>query len=398
VTLVGARLHPGIAAWNSALGYTALALAALGAIRDWARAWRWLALAGLGALLALGPTLSIGTLETGLPMPYRLLLELPGVGLARRPSHFVVLTTLALVPLCALGLGSLAGRLSRPRPLLALALALLLIEYVPRPLPAQPLAVHPAYRSLSGQPGALLVIPEISKGSMSLQRQLIHGRPIVGGFLARTPDYPFAAHTPGVRQLWQLRPDGSRVAGPPGKLGPLGLRAAGITQVVVELADLRPGELAGVEAALAEVLPGVAPSYADAAIRVYAVPAVPLRPFAAFGAGWHREEGDDARRWRWMGPAAELILTNPLAEPRVVELHMRGDSYLRPRTARLQLDGAPAGAWRVDAGAGRGALTLRLLLTPGEHRLLLEAPADPEGEGGGRGPLSLLLEELALGE
>lgn len=394
---VGARLHPGIAAWNSALGYTALALAAVGAARAWARAWRWVALAGLGALLALGPTLTVGPLETGLPLPYRLLLELPGAGLARRPSHFVVLTTLALAPLCALGLGHLAARLGRPRPLLALALAMLLAEYAPRPLPAHQLAVHPAYRSLAGQAGALLVIPEISKGTVSLQRQLVHGRPVVGGFLARTPDYPFAEHTPGVRQLWRLGPDRSLVAGPPGALGPLGLRAAGITQVVVELRDLRPGGLEGVEAALAEALPGVRPSYADAAIRVYPVPDVALRPFAAFGAGWHREEGRAGRRWRWMGPQAELILTNPLAAPQVVALQLRGDSHLRPRAARLWLDGAPAGEWLVDAAGGRGSITMRLLLAPGEHRLRLEAPADAESAGGGgRGPLSLLLEELRL--
>lgn len=394
VDRVGDLLHPGIAAWNSALGYTAIALAALGAWSAWQRAWRWVALTAIALVLALGPLLSVGTYTTSLPLPYQLLLAIPGMGLARRPSHFVVLATLALVPLAALGLGALADRLGRPRAVLAVAAALLIVEYIPAPLPRQVAVVHPVYRSLAGQPGALLVVPEISKISRSLQRQMVHGRPIVGGYLARTLPYSLAEELPGLRQLWRMRPEASSVTLPLDELGPLGLRSIGVTQVVVELNDLLPEERVRLEAALGDVLPGLEPSFADEAVRVYDVPAAPLRPFAYFGAGWHREERDEQRSWRWMGAEAELVLMNPLPEPRPVRLLLRGDSYLQPRTVQFTLDGRPAGGWEFNPGAGLGSVELRLLLPPGESRLLLRAPTDPEP----RGPLSVLLSEVRIVE
>jgi hypothetical protein len=392
---VGAALHPGIAAWNIALGYTALALAVVGLLAARPRAWRWGAIAVVGAVLALGPVLIVGPLQTGLPMPYQLLAHLPGMGLARRPSHFVILTVVALVPMAALGLSALGERVGRPRLVAGIATALLLAEYVPRPLPTLPFEVAPLYHSLAGRPGVLLVTPEITKDTFSLARQIVHGRPIVGGFLSRRPPYPFAEYTPGVRQLWRLRPEESSVTEPLAVLGPLALRAAGITDVVVDLDHLPVDRRADAAAAVAQVLPGVAPARTDPTGLVYPVPEGPLRPFAFFGPGWHREEGDGTRRWRWMGAEAELVLINPLPEPRAVTLLLRGDSYLHPRIVVFTLDGSPAGSWVIDAAAGRDGLALRLLLAPGEHRLTLRAPADTEGAGGSRA-LSVLLTEMRV--
>jgi hypothetical protein len=86
-------------------------------------------------------------------------------------------------------------------------------------------------------------------------------------------------------------------------------------------------------------------------------------------------------------------MTNPLPEPRVVTLLLRGESYLHRRPVALSLNGTPVGTW--DLGARQEALALRLLLTPGDHYLTLRAPTDPEG-GRSRRDLSLLLTEVTL--
>jgi hypothetical protein len=392
VEQVGKQLHPGISAWNSALGYTALVLAGCGVVLAWQKAWRWLGLLVVTLVLALGPILQIGTVDTGIPLPYQLLSQIPGMGLARRPSHFVVLATIALVPLATLGLQALGERLRRPHLLVGLAAVLLIFEYLPRPLPPIPLTVHPIYGQLASSPGALMVVPEVNKDTFSLQRQLLHKRPIVGGFLARTPENPFVAYTPGVRQLWRLQPEPAAVTEPPDVLGPLALRSANITQFVVDRAWVTPEQQAAAEAAISQVLPGLQPSYSDEAVLVYDLPAVSLRPFAYFGSGWDREEQDGTRSWRWMGAEGEIVLVNPLAEPAVVSLLLRGESYLRPRNASLLLDGHPVGEWQAA-----GSVVLRFLLTPGEHRLVLRAPAEAEEGRSGR-LLSVLLSEMRVEE
>lgn len=390
---IGQALHPGIAAWNIALGYTAIALAIIGLVLVRPQTWRWGVVALVGALLALGPVLSVGPMQTMLPMPYQLLVHLPGMGLARRPSHFVILTIIALVPLVGLGLTTLGERFGRPRLVAVAATVLLLVEYVPQPFPALPFQVDPVYYVLAGRPGALLVTPNVSKGTFSLTRQIIHERPIVGGFLARQPPYPFVEYTPGVRQLWRLRPEKSGVTEPLEMLGPLALRSAGITDVVIDLAYLPPERMAEVATVLAHVLPNTEPIFADEHSVLYPVPEVPLRPFAYLGAGWHDEEGNGDYQWRWMGAEAEVFMTNPLPEPRVVTLLLRGESYLHRRPVALSLNGTPVGTW--DLGARQEALALRLLLTPGDHYLTLRAPTDPEG-GRSRRDLSLLLTEVTL--
>jgi hypothetical protein len=393
---IAAQLHPGIAARTITLGITAIVLALVGVWTDWQRSWRWLLIALCAVLLALGPQLTIGTWDTGWPLPYRALLGIPGMNISRRPGHFVVIVTLALVPLAAFGIQALQQRFARPRLVLGIVAILLLIEYLPAPMPVQQRSVHPIYHELHDRPGALLVIPEISKGSRSLQRQLDHGRPILGGFMARTPAYPFARETPGVRQLWALRPELREVGEPIATLGPLALRAYGISEVVVEWNDLTIEERVQVAAALNQVLPGVRPWFNDDDVSVYTVPDVPLRPFVAFGEGWYRAEGDGTRSWRWMGADAELVLVNPLPTPQPVTLQLAGESYLGPRPVALTLNGQAITVWQLNVAEGRGSMQLRLLLPPGEQRLALHATTSPENSGDGRGDLSIVLHTLRL--
>lgn len=410
VAQLGPRWHPDIQAWNVALGYTAIGLAVLACLRCWGRSWRWLALALAGVILALGPRLSVGDWRSDLPMPYALLLELPGLRLAQRPGHFVALTVLALVPLTALGMQTAEGRrqraegkklqrgtlpcLPQPAPFILPLLLLALIELLPPALPLNRPGLPPAYADLAGRPGAIMLLPEEPDNSFSLQGQLIHGRPLVGGYLARTPPNPFAERTPVVRPLWRMQPEPPTLILPEGADPSVVLRGFGIGDLVVHWARMTPEQRAAAPGLLAMALPGVAPAYNDGDLSVYPVPPGPVLPFASFGPGWYREETDGARRWRWMAGAGEIWLVNPADRPVPISLQLTAESYLNPRVVDLALGAAPLGRWEVPAQPATATRALRLLLPPGEHTLRLSAPAAPEATH--RGPISIVLTGVVL--
>jgi hypothetical protein len=434
--------------WNAALGYSVVALAVLGAVRNWRIAWRWFVLAGGALLFALGPELQIAGWRSGLPLPYALLDQLPGLSLGRRPVLFVAAATIALVPPTALGLAALDKLIRRrghplaqpsanPLPVQteraeaseirrslqaassrspwlrgfvaqaeanfrkavlvwALPLTLIAFELMPRPWPPLSADVHPAYHTLRDEAGAVLEVPPAAYKYVEPQRaQLVHGQPIPGGYLARPPSYPWPNLMPAVRPLWKMRPEPADpfLAGSDGPVA--ALRSYGIGAVVVRWNQIEPERREAVNAALAQALPGVAPAYSDETLALYRVPDGSAGPIAALaGDGWQRPEGDGAQRWRWMGPEGDLVLINPGPDPERMTLTLAAHSFQRPRVVQLTLDGAPAGEWIV--GLDRTEVTLHYWLTPGVHRLTLTAPADREPIAGSSRELSIALREARL--
>lgn len=392
VAQLGPWLHPNIAAWNHALGYTALALAVVACVTHWRNAWPWLSIAAVGIWLALGPVLSIGDQRFDAPMLYRLLMAIPGMEIARRPGHFVVLTLIALVPLTAIGLEALRNRYGPGA--LTLVVLLAACELAPPAWPLQRSAVHPAFAGLADGPGAVLVTPINNDSSQSLVEQIVHGRPLVGGFLARIPPFPFADQTPGVRQLWRLAPDGATLADPVGGPPSAVLAAYNIRSVVIHWSNLPAARLSAAEAAVAEALPGLTPSYADADLRIYQLPPAPPTPLAYVAEGWYPEERTETRRWRWMSAEATIVLLNPTDAPMPVTLRLQAEGFDAERPTELSLNGAPIKQWAVAAQPATTATSLRLLLSPGVNRLVLSAP--PAADPAGRGPISIALTGIAI--
>lgn len=381
VEQLGQTWHPFIAGWNLALGYSILALAILGGVTAWRVAWRWWALTLTALLLALGPLLHVGTTRTALYLPYTLLLHLPGVGIARRPSHFVVIATLLFAPLVALGLCRLVARIAPARrPLLIGGLAVLLvIEYLPPRWPLLDMTLHPYYATLRGEVGALMDLPPRDESSLPLQAQMLHGMPLLGGFVSRAPSYPFVKVTPGVRQLWQMRPDNAVLLPADMTTRLAALDFYDIRQIVIHWQAVDPAKRAGLEAVLAQLLPEDARTHADATLSAYQVPQVEGPPFAYFGTGWYSEESTGERYWRWMPATGEIIMVNPTGDPAGVALLLQMQSYQEQRTVALELNGQSLGTWQVTPTPT--TRRLQFVLPPGEQRLQLRAPATREQDG-----------------
>lgn len=392
VRTLGEGWHPYIAAWNVTLGLTPLLLALAAVLLNPGAAWRWAALAVVAGLLALGPTLQVGPWRTGIPLPYAVLAMLPGGNLAHRPSHFIVIGLVAIAVLAGLGLQALMTRIGLVwRTWLPIAALIAVgLEFLPPRWSVWTPAAHPYYTLLADAPGALLVLPPPIEDSHALLAQMRHQRPIMGGFLARTPAYdpPYA---PGVRELWSLRdPPQSLLAATPEE-GLAALRYYGISFIVVERSLLQPDAEHALENAIAALLPGVSPAYADEMLWVYPIPESPALPFAFIRSGWHPLERDVERTWSWMTDTGVIMLVNPSATPLPVTLSFSVASYLRPRELALDLEGAHLTRLIVPTVETR--VRLRLLAPPGAHRLTARAPAEPEAASSAR-PISVVFTAL----
>jgi hypothetical protein len=378
---IGQAWHPNIAAWNVSLGYVTLALALLGGIAAWRAAWRWWVLALAGLVLAMGPILSIGAMQTSVLLPYALLLRLPAAGIANRPSHFVVITTLVLAPLVALGLRWLSERLARRQQALLLGgiIVLLAVEYAPPLWPRLYSDVHPYYNTIARSEGALLEVPPQLESSAPLRAQMVHELPIVGGFIARIPDYPFGQNVPGVRQLWRQKPRDGGILNYRANDPLVALNFYNVRHLVIHWDLLSSRQQRSLISALDQALPGATAVYSDTNLSAYLVPPVTLQPFAYLNTGWSVEERDDERRWRWMGSDGDIVLVNPEPKAIPVQLRLRAESYLQPRTVKMVFDRYSLGEWVVDQA--ETTIVLHLLVPPGEHRLRLQAPVDQERDG-----------------
>jgi len=149
------------------LGYAALALAVLGMVVAWRRAAVkfWTLAALFFWLLTLGPTLRFNGHDTGLPLPFALVAQLPFFEGNRYPSRYSVMLVLSLAVLIAFGIRWLLGKAASRRTLIAacclLLAAVLLFEHLSIPLPLSDMSVPPVYDTIAALPGdwTLLDLP-----------------------------------------------------------------------------------------------------------------------------------------------------------------------------------------------------------------------------------------------
>jgi hypothetical protein len=305
----------------------------------------------------------------------------------------VVITVVLLAPLAALGMAALLAWIPAQRRQLATIVigALILFELAPPAWPINTFRVNPFYRQLTG--GAVIDLPPRLENSAPLQAQIVHGLPMMGGYVSRTPDYPFGRETPIVRELWAMQPGEQTLipSGPDDAL--VVLNAYQLQHLIIHWPNLTNEQRNGLEQVLAATLPGLQPTYSDAEMSAYSIPAATLRPFAYFRAGWYGEERGNGQRWRWMGERGEIVVVNPTKQVATVRLRLAAYSHRGQRLVDLSFGDRAAGHWEV--APSKGFINLNLLVPPGEHALWLQAPADPEQASSNR-LLSIAVSDATL--
>lgn len=368
--------HPGEILWNVALGLVGIALALYGVAVAWRMHWRWLLLGCFAAAMALGSEVIIAGWRTGLPGPYALIRDLPGVRSSHRPNHFVLISILTTALFAALGTRALLAALPRARApwaAAALLVAIVAIDGWASPLPLFQRPLPQAFQSLPAPPGGLLPVPPHLNFSNSehLWHQTRHAQPIIGGFIGREPPYPLGRYAPGVKELRFGQVERADILSPAWpELARESLAAYQVRTVVFYHRSMGP-PLPFMREVVAEM--GLAETYRDEELTFYAVPApAQARPLAYLGAGWGNLEREGALHWRWMGDSAQIFLLNPEPGPRPVTLSLDLEAFAtaRPLTLRLA-DGPPL---RIEISRERMRRSLRFILPPGETLLTLEAP------------------------
>ncbi len=174
------------------VGYVVLMLATLGAWTN-ASARPFVVAAVVGAVLALGPRLQVDGHLVGGTLPYGHLERLlPLLSLAGVPVRFAYVTYLGLAVAAGFGLAHLrarAARFGRSMEIAALLvpLALVLVEYRPRPLITSAYPVPAPMRSWADDPEIFSVF-DVWDPYRPMWHATIHRKPIVGGYLSRVPE------------------------------------------------------------------------------------------------------------------------------------------------------------------------------------------------------------------
>jgi hypothetical protein len=176
--------------WHAYFGYVPLFLALTGMV---ARASRWRSAPFAVALvifwsITLGDVLLVAGTKYDLPLPYDLISGLAPVKALRSPDRFNLVVCLVLPIMAGYGFKSFVQHPSNG--ILAIVVGLLVIEYlmVPYRTTAADLTLAQSALQREQAAGAVLEIPltrNTAKQSMYAQTQ--HGRPLVGGMVARTP-------------------------------------------------------------------------------------------------------------------------------------------------------------------------------------------------------------------
>jgi hypothetical protein len=167
---------------------------------DTEEARRWKVVLIVFAIWALGPFLTIGGFDAGLPLPQALARFVPLVEIAWIPGRALMGVYLALGVLMALRIAGLAAaeRSALARPAIQWALiALLALDYLHAPIPMTALDRPAVYEQLASiaDNGAVIEVPFgigdghlIGRGRQErrlLYNATIHGHPVVGGYIDR---------------------------------------------------------------------------------------------------------------------------------------------------------------------------------------------------------------------
>ena len=169
----------------------------------WRTGWRptrwWVGMCVTFGLLALGPFVHVGGLNTYVPGPWALLRFLPVIGFVHTPARFAIPFTLFFALIVGTALQDLGRRHPQQRrALLCVAGLLLVAELFPAPLTLYSAEIPPLYHKVAAAPlsTVLLEIPTgVRDGVSNLGdftartefNQTSHGKTVIGGFLSRIP-------------------------------------------------------------------------------------------------------------------------------------------------------------------------------------------------------------------
>lgn len=185
-----ARVTAGIGGFEAFLGFTSIIFGIIGL---WCAKQKLVLAGGLSALvfyiLALGPTLKVFRWDTGIPLPYAFVMDIPPFGVNRTPVRFVAIASFFLMLVAASGISWLHQKLSARYGGTRAAGAVFILLALTIAGAYQPThRRHPFTRpeNLPGQvAGPVFNVPLQVKDGYAALLQVFHHQPIATGYVAR---------------------------------------------------------------------------------------------------------------------------------------------------------------------------------------------------------------------
>jgi hypothetical protein len=358
----------------------------------------WAAIALVCMVLSLGPQLLVATVDTGIPMPYSLLLNLPVVGMFRVPYRFNLVTTLMIGVLAALALSHLLRRLAPPHAWGIVGMLMVLTTADAADATNLPLAlvdgsVSPFYHRIAAEPGrwSLLELPldRTDREQREMYPQTYHGKYILTGKTSRDkPRLPYEV-APPIAQVEAADTRTDIVTLAPAKQVQL-LRAMRLHYLVVRPDPHHPGRDRQQVAAAREVFGPLTEVYAGADMHAYRLDTLaawlhgpgttmrePVPLFLGIGEGWEPLEAGWYGPARWLSPGhnhvGEVWAYTPSQRRVLLDIQLYSLPGARP--LEIWLNGEPMVTLPVAAGTTpRHYLTMPFVLPEGASKIELRAP------------------------
>ena len=173
-----------------------------------ADAGMWIGIAAIFGVWALGSYLRVAATHTGLWLPASLVQYVSILSNARQPSRAIVMVYLSVGVLVSIAIAARARVTETVRPLgagmVAAIAALILIDFAAQPIALYRIDRPAIFKQLAAMPpGAVCVLPLGLRDGLggigrfehrALADQIAHGKPIVGGFIARLPKNVLEQH------------------------------------------------------------------------------------------------------------------------------------------------------------------------------------------------------------
>lgn len=286
----------------------------------------WLLSAFSFSLLSLGPLLSINgqtvftVFNTTVPLPHLVLYYLiPFLENCRTTGRFFVIAALAFAVLAGYGIAELLKKDFPKKKLFVILIATVItFEYMCIPYPISTVEQPEFYQEIAQEEGdyALIEIPATKvygAGIMAEYYQTIHGKPIVGGQVARTPQNArnFEVRTPFINEITYLKSMNDILIQNTTEIGPSILNYHRIKYIVIHRDYLKSEELQFLLPLINQTVDNPPKAYEKDNIIVYSVVEAPQEMFMAVSDGWNALENWNDGPGRWMRKNASIFIYSP---------------------------------------------------------------------------------------
>jgi hypothetical protein len=278
---------------------------------------------------------------------------------ASRPGLFLLYAWIPLLLVISYGLTQITHRW-----LLVLLCGAMIVDFLPPEWVVVPMRATAGAGLIphDGPSGAVLTLPVGKNAQQPLLDQMCHLRPIVTGYLARTPMYPvdWSVLTQPADQTQLLLP----------RAGVTALQNMGIRYILTQ----KPAMTDAVQALAND---GVQAKGVAGDNRLFEVPDGTL-PVLMPGTGWWDEESSEGRRWRWTAGDADLVLFS--STPRQIELVVHA-STLAGGVSEWTLNDRSVGSLAIAAQPEQTERVLMFAIPAGRSVLHIHTPTVLDANG-----------------